>query len=92
MTPLPPHVTAQDLDARIDAIVVKPGTVTGPGWNAARLNALHACRPGHPLGRGRNPGEVFMDAWLAARDVLGRTDPDVQWLKASALDRAKTRA
>lgn len=67
-----------ELNERLDKIAKGMRT-------AEATNAVHACRPGHPLGKGEE--FPFLNAWFFAARHLGIADPDTEWLHKMARDR-----
>jgi hypothetical protein len=68
----------QEINDQLDQIAEK---LTSP-W---AINAVHACRPGHPLG---NATEYpFLGAWLAVAPRLGMRGPEATWLHDMARER-----
>lgn len=52
--------------------------------SAECLNAIYACREGHPLGRDLDPEGLFRNAWMMVAPRLGHQSPEALWLEWKA--------
>lgn len=52
--------------------------------DAETLNALHACRDGHPMGRGKSRQENYLNAASVCCGQIEFTTADIQWLERQA--------
>lgn len=57
--------------------------------SAEVLNALHACRKGHPLGKGKEAGMLFRNAAFMISPYLGVNSFEVEWLEGKAIEASK---
>ena len=54
------------------------------GMSAEALNTLHACRPGHPLGKGRSRRDLFADAAFVLSGRRSISSKHMDWLHKQA--------
>lgn len=48
--------------------------------SASAVNAVHACRDGHPFGKGKSKYDLYISAAMALEPHLGINSLEVNWL------------
>ena len=72
-------MTEQEINARLDRIQQDIERVS-----AEARNALHACRAGHPLGRGQDRTDLFRNAAFVLSGRRGVSSEHIVWLNRTA--------
>lgn len=72
-------LSEQEINERIDEIQQDIERVS-----AEARNALHACRPGHPLGKDKDRCLLFRNAAFVLGGRSGVSSSHIQWLNKTA--------
>jgi hypothetical protein len=79
-------MTDAEINERIDQIQQEADRIS-----AEARNTLHACRPGHPLGRGQDRTDLFRNAAFTLSMRSSVSSAHVQWLNKMANEFASER-
>ncbi len=72
-------MTDAEINERIDQIQQEADRIS-----AEARNMLHACRPGHPLGKGQDRTDLFRNAAFVLSMRSGVSSAHIQWLNKTA--------